>query len=60
MEALEEKLEELRDAVGAGKHEPIVGVQLQQRIHEFLAVGGRFELDRGDLDHLGALLSQAA
>ena len=60
MELLEEILEELNDAVRAGEHQPIVGIELQQRVHQVLAAGGRFEFDRGNLQHLGAVLPQPA
>jgi hypothetical protein len=36
MEPLEKILKELRDSVWAGEHEPIVGIQFQQRVNQLL------------------------
>ncbi len=58
MELPEEVLEKLGDAVRAGEHQPVVRVELQQRVHDVLPAGGGLEGDGGHLQHFGAQFTQ--
>ena len=58
MEMAEEILEEAGDPVGAGEHEPIVGMQLEQRVHQVLLSAGGLDFDGGNFQHFGATFLQ--
>src|SRR5437899_6287133 len=58
MKLPEEIVEERGNSIGTGKHEPVVGIQLQHRIHHVFAACGRRQLDGWDLQNFGAKLLQ--
>ena len=47
LERLEKVFKERRDAVGAGEHEPVVGIQFEHRIQQVLPAGRRDRLMQG-------------
>src|ERR1051326_2663148 len=47
-----------RDSIRARENQPIVGIQLEQRIHEALALGWRIQLDGRHFEDLRAEIVQ--
>src|SRR6266566_1359140 len=60
MESPEEVFEKRGDPVWTCKHQPVIRIQLQQRIHEVFAASGRLGLDRGYFQHFRAQVPQSA
>ena len=58
LKALEKKLEKRRHAVRAGEDQPVIGIQLQQRIYDGVFFGSARDLDGRDFQDFRAQFRQ--
>src|SRR5438477_11119226 len=58
MELAEKIIEERGHTIGAGKNQPIVGIQLEHGVHDVFATSGRLDFDRRNLQHFSAQFAQ--
>ena len=58
LELLEEVIEEARDAIRAGEHKPVVGVQTTERFEQGRLVARRNDFDHRDFQHVRSPFEQ--